>query len=58
MSMQHSWRNGLAAAVHAAGNGFESLLVPIPATPTSTSYSCMNSFFFQKSFFSKAASVH
>ena len=45
MSMQHSWRDGFAAAVHAAGNGFESLLVPIPATPTSTSYSCILHFF-------------
>ena len=53
MSMQPSWRDGCAAAVHAAGRGFESLLVPVPATPTSTGYSCIlhllfNSFFFQK----------
>ena len=53
MSMQHSWRNGLAAAVHADGNGFDSLLVPIPATPTSTSCSCIRRFFIQFFFFQK-----
>ena len=53
MSMQHSWRNGLASAVHAAGNGFESLLVPIPAhlpVPAAAVYVVFsfNSFFSSK----------